>query len=203
MRGEWAVRWPVTLAEEPLVLRPLRRRDRGEWDAVRRRNAAWLLRWEATSPSGAPPTTFPAYVRALNTAAREGTSLPWVIELGGEIVGQVTVSSITRGSFASATIGYWVSAHVAGRGIMPTAVAMAADFCWFEYGLHRIEINIRPENAPSLRVVEKLGFRDEGLRRRYLHIEGDWRDHRSFALTAEEVPGGLLRRWLASGGGVR
>jgi ribosomal-protein-alanine N-acetyltransferase len=61
-----------------------------------------------------------------------------------------------------------------------------------------MEINIRPENGPSLRVVEKLGFRDEGLRPRYLHINGDWADHRSFALTAEEVPGGLLNRWLGS-----
>ncbi len=62
-------------------------------------------------------------------------------------------------------------------------------------GLHRVEINIRPENTASLRVVAKLGFRDEGLRRSYLHIDGDWRDHRTFALTAGEVPGGLLARW--------
>jgi ribosomal-protein-alanine N-acetyltransferase len=60
--------------------------------------------------------------------------------------------------------------------------------------MHRIEINIRPENAPSLRVVEKLGFRNEGLRPRLLHIDGDWRDHQCFALNAEEVPGGLLAR---------
>lgn len=203
MRDQWAVRWPVSLAEGPLLLRPLRRGDRRAWQDVRRRNETWLRRWEATSPTGAPPTSFIEYVRGLNSAARAGTALPWAIELGGELVGQLTVASITRGSFASATIGYWVSADVAGRGIMPTAVAMAADYCWFEYGLHRVEINIRPENAPSLRVVEKLGFRDEGLRRRYLHIEGDWRDHRSFALTAEEVPGGLLRRWHDAGGGVR
>ena len=63
--------------------------------------------------------------------------------------------------------------------------------------LHRIEINIRPENTPSLRVVEKLGFRDEGRRPRYLHIDGDWRDHQSFALNAEDVPGGLMARWRA------
>ena len=62
-------------------------------------------------------------------------------------------------------------------------------------GLHRIEIAIRPENVRSLRVVAKLGFRPEGLRPRYLHIDGDWRDHLVFALNAEEVPEGLLRRW--------
>ena len=72
---------------------------------------------------------------------------------------------------------------------------MATDYCFVVLGLHRIEINIRPENAPSLRVVSKLGFRDEGVRERYLHIQGGWRDHRTFALTTEEVPEGLLARW--------
>jgi len=63
-------------------------------------------------------------------------------------------------------------------------------------GLHRVEVNIRPENAASLRVVEKLGFRDEGLRERYLHIDGAWRDHRTFALTVEDIrPEGLEARW--------
>jgi hypothetical protein len=65
----------------------------------------------------------------------------------------------------SATLGYWVDSRRAGHGLAPTAVALATDFCFWDLGLHRMEINIRPENAPSLRVVEKLGFRDEGLRR--------------------------------------
>ncbi len=56
-------------------------------------------------------------------------------------------------------------------------------------------MNIRPENAPSRRVAEKLGFRDEGLRRAYLHIDGGWRDHISYALTAPEVPEGMVNRW--------
>jgi len=84
---------------------------------------------------------------------------------------------------------------VAGRGVIPTAVALATDHCFDVLGLHRVEINIRSENGPSLRVVAKLGFRDEGVRERFLHIAGTWRDHRTFALTAEEVPGGLLARW--------
>jgi len=111
-------------------------------------------------------------------------------------VGQLTVSSIVWGSAMMATLGYWVDKERAGRGIAPTAVAMATDYCFGTLGLHRMEINIRPENAPSLRVVEKLGFRDEGFRPRFLHINGEWADHRTFALTAEEVPEGLLARWL-------
>lgn len=78
---------------------------------------------------------------------------------------------------------------------MPTAVALVSDHCFRTVGLHRIEVCIRPENGPSRRVVEKLGFREEGLRPRYLHIDGAWRDHLVFALTAEEVPEGLLGRW--------
>jgi ribosomal-protein-alanine N-acetyltransferase len=186
--------WPARLVEGDLVLRPLRRRDAGEWGRVRARNAAWLAPWEATLPadSTSSPMTFGQYVRELNRQARAGTSRPWVVELRGDIVGQVTVSGISHGSLSSAAIGYWISRDVAGRGLMPLAVAMAVDDCFFSLGLHRIEINIRPENAASLRVVAKLGLRDEGVRRAYLHIQGRWADHRTFALTREEAPGGLL-----------
>ncbi|GAA1988544.1 GNAT family protein [Isoptericola halotolerans] len=178
------------------MLRPLRRRDGGEWMRLRRLNASWLETWEATTPGVQPEaTTFADYVRALSAQARAGTGLPFVVELDGALVGQLTVSSIQYGSLCSGSIGYWVAREHAGRGIIPTAVAMATDYCFLVLGLHRIEINIRPENTASLRVVAKLGFRDEGLRERYLHIQGAWRDHRTFALTSEEVPSGLLARW--------
>ena len=196
--------WPVTLREDTLdgsvVLRPLRRRDAHDWMTLRARNAGWLEQWEATSPRRGPggPPTFGEYVRALTSQARNGSSLPFAVEFDGELVGQLTVSSITYGSLCGASVGYWVSEHVAGRGIIPTAVAMSVDYCFAVLGLHRIEINIRPENVPSLRVVEKLGLRDEGLRERFLHIQGAWRDHRTFAITTEEVPEGLLARWQAT-----
>ena len=191
--------WPVVLREDRIGLRPLRQRYAQVWREVRSRNASWLRRWEATSPSpeaDAPPT-YAAMVRRLRAEARDGRTMPFVVTYGGDLVGQLTVGGITWGSLRSAYIGYWVDEAVAGRGIMPTAVAMATDYC-FALGLHRVEINIRPENTASRRVVEKLGFRPEGLRPKYLHIDGDWRDHLSFALTVDEVPGGLLPRWRAS-----
>jgi ribosomal-protein-alanine N-acetyltransferase len=179
-----------------VALRPLRRKDAREWMRLRSDNAAWLEPWEATTPGSARgTTTFGEYVRLLTRQARAGTTLPFAVEMDGELAGQLTVSSITYGSLCSASIGYWVSRHVAGRGVIPTGVALATDYCFQVLGLHRIEINIRPENERSLRVVEKLGFRDEGTRVRYLHIQGDWRDHRTFALTADEVPDGLMARW--------
>ena len=118
------------------------------------------------------------------------------------LVGQLTISGITYGSARWGMAGYWVDGAQAGRGIAPMAVAMATDYCFEHLNLHRMEINIRPENAKSLRVVEKLGFRDEGLRRRFLHIAGDWADHRSFALTAEEAPEGLVRRFTGEDRGI-
>jgi ribosomal-protein-alanine N-acetyltransferase len=114
------------------------------------------------------------------------------------LAGQLTVSGIVGGSAGWGQIGYWVDQRLAGRGIIPTAVALAVDYCFGSMGLHRIEITVRPENERSLRVVQKLGFRSEGLRPRYLHIDHDWRDHLVFALNAEEVPGGLLQRYLGS-----
>ena len=197
--------WPVTLECGDLLLRPIRLRDQAEWTRTRTRNAAWLAPWEASSPEGQGQLpTFGGMVRLLNRQAREASALPFIIteRMPGRskpvIVGQLTVSSIMWGSAMSATLGYWVDQGRAGRGIAPTAVAMATDHCFRQLGLHRMEINIRPENTASLRVVEKLGFRDEGLRPRYLHINGQWADHRSFALTTEDVPGGILDRWLAT-----
>jgi [ribosomal protein S5]-alanine N-acetyltransferase len=195
-----ALGWPAVLVDGPVRLRPLRRRDAHAWLELRTRNAGWLEPWDATSPTPVtgPRPTFGAFVRTLAAQARAGASLPFAIDYEGELVGQLTVSSITYGSLRSASIGYWVSQHVAGRGIMPVAVALAADHCFVALELHRVEINIRPENRPSLRVVEKLGFRDEGVRVRFLHIQDDWRDHRTFALTAEEVPEGVLNRYRAA-----
>ena len=195
-----ATGWPVVLEDGDVRLRPLRRRDAKTWLALRAVNATWLEPWEASSPTPVegPVPTFGEFVRMLSAQARRGTALPFAVDHADRLVGQLTVSSIAYGSLRSASIGYWVSRHVAGRGVIPTAVALATDHCFEGVGLHRVEVNIRPENAPSLRVAEKLGFRDEGLRERYLHIAGQWCDHRTFALTVEDVPDGLLARWHRS-----
>lgn len=188
--------WPATLQSGPIRLRPLAYRDRHAWQSVRARNVEWLRPWDATLPPGATDaaTTFRGMVRSLRSAARNGTTLPFALDVDGMFRGQVTVGGIHLGSLRGAHIGYWIDREVAGQGVMPMAVAMACDHC-FTCGLHRMEINIRPENRPSIRVVEKLGFRYEGIREKYLHIDGDWRDHVSYALTAEEVSEPLAVRY--------
>jgi len=181
-------------------LRPPRRRDSAAWSRLRTRNADWLGPWEATAPpqeAGPRPFTYAQMLRRWRRDARTGTLLPFFLTYESSLAGQLNVAGISYGAMRSAHVGYWVDRGVAGRGVMPTALALAVDHCFGVLRLHRIEVNIRPENRASRRVVEKLGFREEGRRLRMLHIDGAWRDHVSYALTTEDVPGGLMRRWRA------
>jgi len=192
-------RWPVAIRYGQLRLTPFTRRDLDEITLIRNRNVSWLSPWDATSPTAAEHAIGALdRVRRMTDAARRGTSLPWVLRWDearkAPIIGQCTVSNITYGSVQSCTVGYWIDKAYAGRGLMPLAVALAADYAMRTLSLHRVEICIRPENTASLRVVQKLGFRYEGRRPRYIHIAGAWRDHEVFALTPEEVPEGLLAR---------
>jgi ribosomal-protein-alanine N-acetyltransferase len=191
------------LEQGAVRLRPIRVSDAAAWEEVQIRNREWLSPWEATSPEPGVAPSFATVVRSFRREARAGRMLPFVVEVDGRFRGQLTVSQIAWGSARSGSIGYWIDREVAGRGIIPLAVAMVIDHCFRTVGLHRIEINIRPENAASLAVVRKLGLRGEGLRERFIHIDGDWRDHLTFAVTADEVPQGLLPRFLAGASGSR
>lgn len=159
-------------------------------------NRQWLEPWEATHPFGPGPLNVRSMVRELIKSSKKLHGLGFVIEVDGQVVGQLNVANILRGSVSSAILGYWIAPQVAGRGVTPTSVALVIDYLFNRLGLHRVEIDIRPENTASLRVVEKLGLRYEGLKQRYIHINGAWRDHYIFAITYEEISDGLLNRWL-------
>ena len=197
--------WPATLTARrvggaPVILRPLHVKERRQWEALRAENIEWLRPWEATSPEPtAAGLSFRQLLRQFDREAGEGRLQPFVIETEGRLVGQMHLFGIAWGSLRSASAGYWVAQSVAGQGIVPFALAAACDHAFLVLGLHRVEVNIRPENTASLRVVEKLGFREEGLRRLYLHIDGQWRDHRSFALTTEDLgPRSMVELWNLS-----
>lgn len=186
----------ITSTYGAVTLRLVRPRDAKVLQQELLDNRGWLEPWEATLPGMKNTFDMRVGIKRLLQQYREGSGVPFVMEHDGEIAGQLNIWGIARGSMATATIGYWVSERFAGLGITPTAVAMATDIAFRQLRLHRMEICIRPENQPSLRVVQKLGFRYEGLRERYIHIDGDWRDHHCFALTADEVPYGVLQRWV-------
>jgi ribosomal-protein-alanine N-acetyltransferase len=191
--------WPARLAHGPLELTPPRRGDAVEWSRVRVDNESWLRRWEPSSSVPWVPRHTPSAWRATRRAAlaraRLGTALPFVVRWEGRLAGQVTVDNVVRGALRSGSLGYWIDRSLAGQGIASLAVALVCDHAFGAAGLHRLQADIRPENLPSQRLVQRLGFREEGLLRRYLDIDGAWRDHLAFALVAEDAPGGVLARW--------
>ncbi len=144
--------------------------------------------------AGPPATSYTGMISTLRRRARRGQAMPFVVTWDGEMVGLLTVNGITWGSARWASMGYWVAQSHAGRAITPTAVALVSDHLLGTTGLHRVEIAIRPENTASLRVVEKLGFTEIGLAPKFLHIAGEWRDHRVFQVLAEEALDGLVSR---------
>ena len=202
MKGFWRGRVAVPdLVSQRLVLRQLKLSDAAEWSALRYANAKWLKPWDPTNPAGPPEVlTYRDMIGLKHAAAREGAGYAWVLTLpqlhsaNPPIIGQVSVSGVQWGAARTASIGYWIDQSHAGYGLMPEACALVVDHCFGALGLHRLEINIRPENTASLRVVDKLKFRDEGLRRGYLHIDGQWRDHRTFALNREELAAPMIER---------
>ena len=184
------------LTHGEISLRIIKPRDAKTVERLVLSNRAWLKPWEATNPHGPTSFDFKAQIRGLLRQLENDEGLPFLFLYKGEIVGQLNVANILHGSVSSCVIGYWIIPEVAGKGITPTAVALAMDYVFKVVGLHRVEIDIRPENEASIRVVEKLGLRHEGLKKNYIHINNAWRDHLVFALTAEEVPDGVLNRWL-------
>jgi ribosomal-protein-alanine N-acetyltransferase len=210
--------WSATLTEPnlldgPVVLRPMRISNVRACLEARAANDSWLRPWDASNPGGElPPSLVKRFVSAVRQApfgsyataiysrfhTVMGIAAYWVIWYDGQLAGQLNVFRIAWGPLRSAEVGYWIDEHLAGRGIGPTALAMAIDHSFLVMHLHRLEACIQPENFASRRAVEKLGFRDEGLRVRQVHINGAWRDHICYGITAEEVPDGLLPRWRSS-----
>jgi ribosomal-protein-alanine N-acetyltransferase len=179
----------------------MRMRDAHRWSALRMRNEQWLAPWEPTSELSwavrHSVASYPAMLSRMRRMARAGAALPWGLTYQDSLVGQLSVVNVVRGASQSAQVGYWIDRDHAGRGVMPVALALAVDHCFGPVGLHRLQVDIRPENAASRRVVAKLGFREEGLLSKYLDIAGAWRDHLGYALTVEDCPQGVVSR-LAS-----
>jgi len=177
------MRWPVTLKGEEIYLRPLRFRDRNQWNQVRAENRAWLSPWEATVPpidsQGALPSFF-EMVRMLNLEARFGRSFSFAIWHQRNLIGQISLGGVIYGALRAGHIGYWIDKNYANKGYTTVAVEILSEYAFDVLELHRVEINLRPENAASRRVAEKAGYIFEGERPRYLHIDGDWRDHITF-----------------------
>ncbi len=174
--------WPIEIHGHDISLRPLRFRDRSQWNRVRVENREWLSPWEATIPQSGEESysqlpSFFEMVKILNHEARNGRSFSFAIWHGSQLVGQITLGGVMYGAMRGGHIGYWINRNFANRGFTTQAVEILTRYAFEELKLHRVEINLRPENASSRRVAEKAGYIFEGERPRYLHIDGQWRDH--------------------------
>lgn len=194
---------PVRVAAGVVRLRPVRMRDAAQWSRSRTADRQYLEPWEpSTDLDWAVRHTvsnWPAVCSGLRAEARKGRMLPYVIELDGQFCGQLTIGNVTHGALKSAWIGYWVSNSVTGGGVATGALALGLDHCFGPVMLHRVEATVRPENAASRRVLAKAGFREEGLLRRYLDVDGGWRDHLLVGLTVEEVSGSAVSTLVRGG----
>ena len=200
-RGQRRFPWPMVLTQADVAqrglargvqvvrIRSLRVADRQAWQRLRLGEDDRLAPWEATLPPGSGENlpTFARHVRRQNRSARRGEAMSLVVEADGDFAGQIAVAPIVWGPLRSASLGYWIGRSWEGRGAMALAVAMALDeLLGPEVGLHRVEINVRPDNARSRAMCERLGLRDEGLRRGFMHGQDGWADHRSYAVVADD-----------------
>ena len=182
------------MRHDDVGVRPLRVRDARRWQQLRASNNEWLQEWEATSPlpSIEPPPTFRQSGRRMLVEAREGKTMPLVVEYQGEFVGQINVSDITYGSLRGCHFGYWIAESASDKGVMTTAAALVTDHLLQTLQLHRIEIAVRPENIPSNRLAVRLGYRFEGIRPDFLHINHQWRDHNIYVMQPGTISGTVL-----------
>jgi ribosomal-protein-alanine N-acetyltransferase len=180
-----------TIFGRRILLRALVASDFPAWREVRRRNVDWLTKWEAQRIQGQPDMVEDRDAFAVRCSARQrerqlGTAFGFGIFVEGELAGEINLSSIQRGPFQNAYVGYWIDEKHAGTGYMPEALVVLSRFAFDDLHLHRLQVAIIPRNRASRRVVEKLDLREEGIAERYLEINGVWEDHVRYAMTVEE-----------------
>lgn len=133
-----------------------------------------------------PPADAPSYGKYLEKVASSENICHLVIRDSGALAGVININAIIRGTFQSGYLGYYAFAPHHGQGVMTVALGQVLARAFGDYGLHRLEANIQPDNKTSLRLLRPFGFRKEGFSARYLHIDGKWRDHERWAITIED-----------------
>jgi ribosomal-protein-alanine N-acetyltransferase len=175
-----------------LILRAPQMADYIQWAQLRESSRAYLTPWEPIWPSD--DLTRSGYRRRLRRYAEdiaEDKSYPFLVfrEDNGALIGGITLANVRRGIVQAGTIGYWIGEPYARQGLMTTALRVLLPSLFGELHLHRVEAACIPTNIGSVRVLEKCGFRREGLAKRYLCINGVWQDHYLYGLLHEYLPG--------------
>lgn len=177
------------LVRDPVLLRAGKLSDYPQWATLREESRSHLVLWEEDwAPHELAPAHFKRRLKLSDREMRRGASLPlFIFRTGDEaMVGGASLSNIRYGASRSAHLGYWIGAPYTRRGYGAAAVRALLDHAFETIELNRVEAACQPENAASMRLLHALGFRQEGLARSYLKINGGWRDHLIFSFTAED-----------------
>jgi len=185
-----APRGPAPLRSGRVGLRPLSASDWEEWAALRASSREFLTPWESTWPADA--LTWANYRRRLRqyTEERErGIGYFFLVRRNsdGVLLGGINLTNVRRGIAQAGTLGYWIGAAFARQGYMTEAMAAILAFGFDKLGLNRIEAACLVDNVASRALLLKCGFREEGLARKYLRINGVWQDHLTFAILRDDV----------------
>ncbi|WP_336057753.1 GNAT family N-acetyltransferase [Nitratireductor sp. CH_MIT9313-5] len=178
-----------TLKGERVILRMPAHSDFRQWAFLREESRDFLVPWEpAWSTDELSRHAYRQRLRRYREEYDRGSGLTFFIFLRESeiLVGGLSLSNIRRGVAQAATVGYWMGAPHAGKGLMLDALKLVIPFAFGQLSLHRLEAACIPENQRSVRLLEKAGFRREGLARSYLKINGAWQDHVLYALIAGE-----------------
>lgn len=168
-----------------IYLRAPRRGDQRQWMDVRRVSKEFLQPWEPTWPAdGAEKAAFRRRLRRFTADWNSGDSYPFFIMNGktNDLLGGITLSNLRRGVTQAATVGYWIGLPYARCGHMAEAGSLLLDYAFDDLRLHRVEAACLMHNEPSIKLLLKLGFTEEGVARQYLCIDGRWQDHRTFGI---------------------
>jgi ribosomal-protein-alanine N-acetyltransferase len=175
---------PEYLAEGPHVgIRHFTHADAAEFTARARESR------ELHRPWLFPPTTREAYAAYAGRLIDDPTRAGFLVceRETGAIAGYININNIVRGGFQSGALGYGAFAHAAGRGLMTEALNLVVRYAFGPLGLHRLEINAQPRNTASIGLARRCGFRLEGFSPDMIFVDGAWRDHERWAVTAEMV----------------
>ena len=193
VRREPATRLPTRMEAEPparTAIRAVRPADAEHLLELRLRNRDFLAPWDPIRPASFFTRAGQAEWIALQQRAwSEDRGYGFAVldtEEDDRIVGGINLFNIVRSARQSSGMGYWIDEAAGSRGHATAAVRLVSAFAFEHLGLHRLEPAVMPRNARSNRVMEKAGFRREGLAVRYLRIAGVWEDHSLYALTAED-----------------
>lgn len=172
-----------------LCLRPPLFSDYSAWATLRAASRLHLTQFEPQwSHDELTRSSFRQRLRRYHSDLKDdlGYALFIFRDADNELLGGVTLSNVRRGVTQAATLGYWIGAPHAGKGHMRNALSLLLPYAFDGLRLHRIEAACLPHNKASARVLESAGFRQEGVARRYLKINGTWQDHVLYALIEED-----------------